>query len=110
MKSTALFALTAALLAAPLGHLAGDPPANWAKDCATCHGKDGTGHTRPGKMLGVKDLTDPAYQKTFTDDAAFGDVKNGLRKDGKTKMTPFAAKLSDDDIKALVAYVRTLAK
>jgi len=29
---------------------------------------------------------------------------------GKDKMKPFSGKLSDDEIKALVAYIRTLAK
>jgi cytochrome c553 len=30
--------------------------------------------------------------------------------DGKQKMKPFADKLSDDDVKALVTYIRTLKK
>lgn len=62
-------------------------------------------------MLGAKDLNDGAYQKTFTDDDAFTALKSGLKDPaGKTKMKPFAEKLSDDDIKTLVTYVRTLAK
>ena len=84
---------------------------NWGKMCAACHGKDGAGGTKAGKKLGVKDLTDAANQKAFTDDQAFAAVKSGLTApDGAVKMKPFADKLSDDEVKALVAYVRTLAK
>jgi cytochrome c553 len=89
-----------------------DPAENWNHFCASCHGKDGAGHTKPGKKLGVKDLTTADYQKTFSDDDAFKALKNGMKsEDGATtKMKPFAEKLSDDDIKAVVAYVRTMAK
>ena len=88
-----------------------ESPDAWAHNCASCHGKDGVGHTKAGKLVGVKDLTDPAYQKTFTDEVAFKDIKQGLKdKDGNDKMKPFAEKLSDGEITALVAYVRSLAK
>jgi len=98
------------LLAASAGYAA-DTPAAWGANCAACHGADGAGHTKAGKMLGAKDLTDAAYQKTFSDDEAAKALKEGLTDaSGKVKMRPFADKLSDDDIKTLVAYVRTLAK
>jgi mono/diheme cytochrome c family protein len=98
------------LLAATAGYAA-DAPEAYTKNCASCHGADGAGHTKAGKMLGAKDLTDAAYQKTFTDDDATKSLKEGLKDaSGKTKMKPFADKLSDDDIKTVVAYVRTLAK
>jgi mono/diheme cytochrome c family protein len=83
----------------------------YAQNCAKCHGKDGAGHSKAGRMLKVKDLTDATYQKTFTDDQIAQDLKNGLKDaDGKQRMNPFGDKLSDDDVKAVVAYVRTLAK
>lgn len=100
--------IAALALAAPIAVRA-DAPTNWTALCASCHGKDGGGHTRAGKLVGTKDLTDAAYQKSFTDDQAFADLKNGLTKDGKTKMKPFADKLTDADIHALVAYVRGLS-
>jgi mono/diheme cytochrome c family protein len=84
---------------------------NWTKNCASCHGKDGAGHTKAGRKLDVKDLTSATVQKGFTDDEAFTALKDGMKdKDGAEKMKPFADKLSDDEIKALLAYVRTLAK
>jgi len=109
MKITSLIATI--LLGAAASAYAAEAPEAWTKNCAACHGKDGTGQTKAGKQLKVKDLTDAAYQKTFTDDQAFGEVKNGLKdKAGKEQMKPFADKVSDDEIKAVIAYVRTLAK
>jgi len=106
---TTLAAALAIAVAAPL--VAETADNNWAKLCAACHGKDGAGHTRAGKKLDVKDLTAAANQKMFTDDDAFAALKKGLTApDGAEKMKPFADKLSDDEIKALVTYVRALAK
>ena len=90
---------------------AAEAPATWGQNCASCHGSNGAGHTKAGKLLGAKDLTDPGYQKSFTDDQAFAAIKDGYKDpSGKEKMKPFSDKLKDDEIKALVAYVRTLAK
>jgi mono/diheme cytochrome c family protein len=110
MKKIALIASAAAGLAFSAAIVRADPPENWAK-CAMCHGKDGTGHTKIAKKLGVKDLTDSAYQKTFTDDQIFKNLKEGEKDaDGNTKMKAFGDSLSDSEIKDLIAYVRTLAK
>lgn len=107
-----LILLTATLLpcflAGPL--LAADVQANWTKHCASCHGKDGKGQTKAGKMAGVKDQTDAQYQATLKDDKIFASIKEGLKEGGKEKMKPFKDKLSDDEIKALIAHVRTLKK
>jgi cytochrome c553 len=83
---------------------------NWTKHCASCHGKDGKGQTKAGRMAGVKDQTDPQYQATLNDEKMFKSVKEGLKDGGKEKMKPFADKLSDDEIKALVAHVRSFKK
>jgi cytochrome c6 len=89
---------------------AADAKTNWANNCAQCHGPDGKAGTKMGKMLNAKDLTDPKIQAGFTDAQAAEAIKNGVKKDGKTTMKAFGGKLSDDEIKALVAYVRTLKK
>jgi cytochrome c553 len=105
LLASALFAAVA------LAASAAEPADNWSALCAACHGKDGTGNTRAGKKLGVKDLTAADTQKAFTDAEAFAALKNGLTaSDGTQKMKPFADKVSDDEIKALVGYVRSLAK
>jgi cytochrome c553 len=88
---------------------AADVAENWNKHCASCHAKDGSGNTKMGKKLNVKDYRDAKAQESFTDDAAFKAVKEGTKDAaGKETMKPFAEKLSDDEIKALIGHVRTL--
>jgi cytochrome c553 len=89
---------------------AADAKENWEKHCAKCHGADGKGQTKMGQKLGIKDYTDPKVQESFKDDEAFKAIKEGLKdKEGKTLMKP-AEGLSDDEIKALVKYVRDFKK
>ena len=106
-----IFALAIVLgLAAALNASAADAKANWSSLCAKCHGEDGKGQTKIGARLGVKDFTDAKVQADIKDDAAFKALKEGLQSDdGKTLMKPFDA-LSDDEIKALVAYVHDFKK
>lgn len=100
-----LFGLTAAV-----STRAAEASANWDQHCAMCHGKDGKGDTKIGGKLGCKDFTDAKVQADLKDDAAFKAIKEGLKSDdGKKLMKPFDT-LSDDEIHALVAYVRTLKK
>lgn len=85
----------------------------WDKHCLKCHGADGKGQTTMGKKLKVKDYTDPAVQKKFTDEEAIKITKEGKKEGDKTVMKGFSggeANLSDAEIKELVAYVRKMAK
>jgi mono/diheme cytochrome c family protein len=100
---TALFIAPITLYAS--GAFAADAATNWNQHCASCHAKDGSGSTMMGKKLGVKDYRDPKVQAEFTDAQA-----TQLITDGKDKMKAFKGKLSADEIKALVAYVRTFKK
>ena len=87
-----------------------DTAANWKEHCAKCHGDGGKGDTKTGKKLAISDLTDSAVQAKFTDADAFKAMKEGLKdKAGKVTMKPIE-NMSDDDMKALVAYVRSLKK
>ena len=81
---------------------AADASALWGQHCASCHGKDGSGSTMMGKKLSLKDYT---KDQSFSDAEAANVIKNG-----KGKMKGFKGKLSDADVKALVAYVRSLKK
>jgi mono/diheme cytochrome c family protein len=72
--------------------------------CALCHGDDGLAATPVGKAFKAASFKDPAVVKT-PDAALIAIVKNG-----KDKMPPFGAKLSDAQIKAVVGYIRTLQK
>ena len=89
--------------------LGADVQENWDKKCASCHGKVGKADTKAGKKAEAKDLTDAKNQAAFTDEKAIGEIKNGIKDGGKVKMKA-AENLSDDEIKALVAHVRTLKK
>jgi cytochrome c6 len=101
MKRKIALLLVTVLSSAGIG-MAADAAATWAANCASCHGKDGSGATMMGKKLGVKDYT---KDQSFSDAEASNAIKNG-----KDKMKAFGSKLSDADIKALVAYVRSLKK
>jgi len=106
LKATAIvFVLGGALCGSAA---AGDVTGIWNLNCAACHGKDGKGQTMMGRKLGIKDLTDGTVQASFTDDQASKAIKEGVTDNGQTKMKAFAEKISDDDIKALVAHVRSL--
>ena len=95
------------MIVSSLSVLGADAAANYAKHCASCHGKDGTGNTVQGKKSGAKDYT---KDQSFTDAQAFKAIKEGVNEGGKEKMKGYGEKLSDDEIKALVAYVRTFKK
>jgi cytochrome c6 len=70
--------------------------------CVMCHGADGTG-SAVGKKMGAHDFTTAEVQKMS--DAELADV---ITK-GKNKMKPSAG-LKPEDVKGLVAYIRTLKK
>lgn len=87
-----------------------DVEALWKKNCTSCHGADGKGKTKAGRQAKVKDFTDAEYQKTFTDEFATKRLKEGIIEDGKERMKPFGDKLTDAEIKELLAFVRAFAK
>ncbi len=99
--------------AAALNVSAADAKANWDSLCAKCHGADGKGQTKIGAKLGVKDFTDAKVQAAIKDEDAIKTITEGKKdQDGKTLMKAFVTgadtPLSDDEVKALVAYVRGL--
>lgn len=70
--------------------------------CTVCHAADGTGSTPAGKKLGVRDFHSPVVVKES--DAELFDIT----KKGKEKMPAYDNKLTDDQIKELVKYIRSL--
>lgn|SRR5690348_5940640 len=81
----------------------------WEKNCAKCHGPDGKGDTKMGKKLDIKDLTDTKVQGSLKDEEMLKAIKEGVKDGDKTRMKA-AEGLNDEEMKALVAYVRTLKK
>ena len=78
--------------------------------CASCHGNDGRGSWRAWLFL-VRpgDLTDVARMSTVSDQYLFDLIKHGGAPIGRPGMPAFGSTLSDEDITALVAAVRSLA-
>jgi mono/diheme cytochrome c family protein len=72
--------------------------------CSVCHGADGAGKTAKGKKVKVKDVRQTIG--TLTADQMIAIVTNGKGDD----MNGFAKDFSADQITALVAYYRGLAK
>ncbi|MFZ0288488.1 MAG: cytochrome c [Candidatus Sulfotelmatobacter sp.] len=70
--------------------------------CAACHGADGTG-SATGKKMGAHDFTTAEVQGLS--DAQLTDIITN----GKNKMPKYAS-LPPEQIKGLVAYIRTLKK
>ena len=78
------------------------PETSYKAKCAACHGPDGAGATAAGKKLGAKDFHSPAV--TAMTDAELLEIT----KNGKEKMPPYGKSLTDDQIKSLIKYIRTL--
>jgi cytochrome c6 len=72
--------------------------------CAGCHGPDGKGETSMGKANQIRDLGSPEVQKQSDDELG------GIIANGKGKMPAYGKSLKPDQIKDLVAYIRTLKK
>jgi cytochrome c6 len=70
--------------------------------CAACHGPDGSG-SEMGKKLGAHDFHTAEVQKMS--DVELSDVITN----GKNKMPAYGKSLKAEDIKGLVAYIRSLA-
>jgi mono/diheme cytochrome c family protein len=105
-----IFVLTVIAIASAGVGVAADISVTWAQNCASCHGKDGSGNTTMGKKLGLKDYHDAKLQAAFSDGEAERAIKEGVKTNGKETMKPFGSKLSGADIKALVAYIRSFKK
>jgi cbb3-type cytochrome c oxidase subunit III len=70
--------------------------------CAVCHGADGKGNAT---MKEIPNFTDAAWQKKATDAEMTTVIQNG-----KLPMPPYKSRLTDEQIKSLVSYIRSLAK
>jgi cytochrome c6 len=100
-KTMVVLAMFALVVSIAMPAAAADGSATFKAKCAMCHGADGT-KENPG--MGVKSLAGADVQKN-SDAELIGSVSKG-----KGKMPAYAGKLSDDDIKSVVAFVRTLKK
>lgn len=111
MKKTAFLSVLTVAIALTAPAWGADPAtvaANYTKHCSSCHGKDGKGQTTMGKKLSARDLSDKKVVAEIKDEVALKNLKEGVKdKAGKEIKKPFAAKLSEDEMKALIAYAKT---
>jgi len=91
------------LLAISSTSFAQNPGADIYKSkCQSCHAADGSGNTPAGKSMKVRPFNSPEVVKMSDDDLI------QVTRDGRGKMPAYAGKLTDDQIKAVVAHIRTL--
>lgn len=103
---TVLLTFISASMAMPVSPVpAADAAAIYSAKCAKCHGSDGSG-VEKYKKKGQKAFTDAAWQKTRSDGQLSASITNGKGE----AMAAWKGKLTPEEIKALVAYVRSLKK
>ena len=102
---TGVLLLSAALLvfsAAAAAQNAGEKV--YKAKCASCHGADGKGETPAGKATKARDFCSEDVNKETDEEWTAILVK------GKNKMPAYDKKLSESEIKEVVAYIRSLCK
>lgn len=72
------------------------------ENCATCHGANGRAHTIHGRLVGAQNLTNQEWQSQTSDAQIIHAIKTG-----PSVMPAFEKKLSESEIDALAAYVRS---
>jgi len=72
--------------------------------CAVCHGPDGKGETAVGKANKLRDLGSTDVQKQSDDELS------DIITSGKGKMPAYGKSLKPEQIKELVAYIRSFKK
>jgi cytochrome c6 len=107
-KSMLKIICLATIVAAPVLLFAGTgaddkSAATYKAKCATCHGADGKGDTPAGKSTKARSFADPEVVKTSDEDLA------GIIEKGKAKMPGYGKSMKPDEIKDMVAYIRSLA-
>lgn len=98
-KSMILLATFA--LAVSMSSFAADGAAVYKAKCAGCHGADGS---KANAAMNLRDLRSPEVQKQSDADLTAVTTK------GKGKMPGYAGKLSEEEIKAITDFIRTLKK
>lgn len=84
----------------------------YARNCAVCHGESGRGDGPSAVGLPIKpsDLTDGRLMNPLPDEFLVNIITHGGAAEGLAPaMPPFAASLSDPEIRQVIAYVRSLA-
>lgn len=81
------------------------------KNCQRCHGPQGKGDGPAGKLLKTKpaDWTDKQKMSGLSDDYLYKIISSGGGSVGKSTLMPaFKVKLSDAQIRDVIAFIRSL--
>ncbi len=73
------------------------------RSCSGCHGADGRGIARAGFGAPPRNLRDPAWQASVTDEAIRASIVAG-----KGTMPSFGALLEPASVDDVIAFIRTL--
>jgi len=101
-KSTILLGLALLLVFSTFAAAQDSSADVYKSKCAMCHGADGKASSGMGKSMGLKPFSDPDVQGMSDADMA------ALITNGKGKMPAMKGKLTDDQIKGLVKYVKSM--
>lgn len=94
---------------------AGDPGKGkelYAKSCAGCHGPEGKGDGAAASAMNPKptNLADKAAMTKIDDATMTKIIAKGGAANGKSPLMPAFGQLKDQEVKDLVAYIRSVAK
>lgn len=82
-----------------VANAAPDPQTTWNSLCAGCHGQLGLGDGPMGSAVGAKNLSDPRWQASVSDEQIASAISRG-----KGRMPAFS--LKPDAVKGLVELIR----
>jgi cytochrome c6 len=97
-----MVALLATAVAVPVFAQSGE--STFKAKCAMCHGADGLASGSMGKMMKIPSVKSPDFIK-LSESEMVADTTNG-----KGKMPAYKGKLTDAQIREVVAYMRSLEK
>jgi mono/diheme cytochrome c family protein len=98
--------------AVPPSQTAGRGRILYETHCAICHGPTGKGDGAGAKVIrqSMRDFSNPVAMRDVEDRFLFEIIKKGSSQFGRSNAMPsWGMKLSDEEIRAVVAHIRTLA-
>jgi mono/diheme cytochrome c family protein/uncharacterized membrane protein len=76
------------------------------KRCVKCHGADGTGNEARNRLPEIPDFTNASWQARRDDAQLMASILDGK----EDEMPPWRGKISEEQVRGLVAYVRDFAR